>query len=80
MPLTAFSQKLTSEQQSAWLTNADDFFTRKGILFAYPVHGGTFPTTATNLAFGKYNVYDSLAPEFGTYGTIKNLSLKKSGN
>jgi hypothetical protein len=80
MALTAFSQKLTPSQQSAWLTTADDYFTKNGFLFAYPIHGGTFPTTSASLAFGKYNVYDSLAPEFGTYGTIKNLALKKAGN
>jgi hypothetical protein len=79
MPLTTFSQKLTPQQQSAWLVKADDFFTKKGILFAYPIHGGTFPPKSSQLAFGKYNVYDSLAPEFGTYNTIKDLARKKSG-
>jgi hypothetical protein len=59
--------------------NADDLFTKKGMTFIYPVHGGTFPISSTKLSFGKYNVYDSLAPEFGTYGTIKDLALKKAG-
>ena len=75
-----FSQDLTPAQQSAWLENADAFFTKKGILFAYPVHGGNFAMNSKRLAFGKYNTYDSLSPQFDTYGTIKSLAQKKSGS
>jgi hypothetical protein len=77
-PMGVFSQSLTPAQQRAWLESANAFFTKKGIIFAYPVHGGTFPMSSKSLAFGKYNVYDSLAPQFETYDTIKNLAKKKS--
>jgi len=73
-PLTVFSQQLTDARQDEFITSADAFFRGKGIIFAYPVHGGTFPTKSARLAFGKYNVYDALAPEFQTYGTIKQLA------
>ena len=78
-PMGVFSQTLPPAQQSTFLQNADDFFTKKGMTFVYPVHGGTFPRNSARLAFGKYGVYDSVAPEFGTYDTIKTLSLKKVG-
>lgn len=74
-----FSQE-TPDKQRAWLENADAVYTKVGIIFAYPVHGGVFSTTAKTLTFGKYNVYDSLAPQFNTYDTIKTLALKKSGS
>lgn len=73
MPLTVFSQTLTTEQQNQWLENTKGFFAGKNIVFAFPVHGGTFPTTSQKLAFGRWNTYDSLAPEFNTYSTIRNL-------
>jgi hypothetical protein len=73
-----FSQDLTKAEQNAFLQNADAFFTRKGMNFVYPVHGGTFPRNSARLSFGKYAVYDSLAPQFGNYDTIKNLAQKKS--
>jgi len=78
--LTTFSQYLTPDQQRAWLASADAFFRANGIIFAYPVHGGTFPSTSGTLAFGKYNTYDSLAPQFATYNTIVSLATKKSGS
>ena len=34
-------------------------------------------TNAEVLSFGKFKVYDSLAPEFETYESIKNLAQKK---
>ena len=76
-PLGVFSQTLTPAQQNTYLMNADDFFTKKGMIFVYPVHGGTFPLSSRRLSYGKYNIYDSLAPEFGTFDTIKELALKK---
>ena len=77
-PMGTFSQDLTKAEQNAFLQNADAFFTRKGMTFVYPVHGGTFPRNSARLSFGKYAVYDSLAPQFGNYDTIKNLAQKKS--
>lgn len=70
-PMGVFSQNLSPAQQKSWLTEADRFFTGKGIVFAYPVHGGTFK--GNTLSFDKFGVYDSLAPEFDTYPTIKEL-------
>jgi hypothetical protein len=77
-PIDVFSQKLTPAQQREFLVEADSFFTQRGIVFAYPVHGGTFPQTSKQLSFGKFGVYDSLAPEFQTYETIKELAQNKS--
>jgi hypothetical protein len=78
VPMGVFSQNLTPAQQSAWIQNADAFFTQKGMTFVYPVHGGTFPLNSQRLSFGNFPTYDSLAPEFNTYPTIKALALKKS--
>lgn len=78
--LEVFSQELSKEEQARLLRAADDFFTGKGMIFAYPVHGGNMVVTEPQnmiKAYGSYNWYDSLAPEFQTYGTIKELALKK---
>ncbi len=73
-PMAAFSQQLSSIQQNSFLTIASQFFKNKGIKFVYPVHGGSLGlTTANILSFGQWNWYDSLAPEFNTYSTIKQL-------
>ena len=76
-PLGAFSQNLTSEEQKEFLKTADDFFMEKGVVFTYPVHGGNMGLDAEILSFNKSKVYDSLAPEFQTYETIKELALAK---
>jgi hypothetical protein len=73
-PLGVFSQVLNKEEQREALINFDKFFKENGILFAYPVHGGFMGRNATILAFGKYYKYDSLAPEFETCNTIKELA------
>jgi hypothetical protein len=77
-PMDVFSQDLTPEQQREFLKTADAFFTERGMIFAYPVHGGTFPQTSERLSFGKYGVYDSIVPEFQTYETIRELAQNKS--
>jgi hypothetical protein len=78
-PLEAFSQELTGSQQQQFLKIADDFFTKKGLIFIYPVHGGMMGADARVKlrSYGKYNWYDSLAPEFDTYNMIKELATKK---
>ncbi len=76
-PLAVFSQKLTSEQQRKCLEIFDKFFTEKGAIFVYPVHGGDLGIHAKKLAYGKYREYDALAPEFQSYETIKKLVLGK---
>lgn len=76
--LSTFSQHLNKTEQGEFLKIADDFFTSNGIKFIYPVHGGNMGSNATILAYGKYKWYDSLAPEFQTYDTIKQLAQNKS--
>lgn len=76
----AFSQKLSKEEQREVLRTFDESFAGMGINFIYPVHGGYLGRgeITTKLAFGKYRIYDSLAPEFETYETIKELAQKKA--
>ncbi len=48
--------------------------------FVYPIHGGDMGPTreVKRLSYGKFNWYDSIAPEFQTYETIKELAQNKS--
>jgi len=77
LPLTIFAQNLSSSKQRQFLEYADDFFQKRGVNFIYPVHGGWFGKNPKKLAFGKFNIYDSLAPEFQTYEIIKKLAISK---
>jgi hypothetical protein len=79
-PLVAFSQQLTPEEQREALREFDRGFEELGILFAYPVHGGYMGRgeVTTRLAFGRYRVYDALAPEFQTYETIRELAQARA--
>ena len=79
-PIDVFSQQLSKEQQKEWLIKADAFFQGKGIIFIYPVHGADFWGRPEVLAFGTLTKYDALAPEFDTFGTIKELAQAKAGN
>jgi len=82
-PLAVFSQNLSKDEQKNFLITADKFFQEKGIMFAYPVHGGSIGPNAKQLAYGGWKVYDtwqtydSLAQEFETYETIRELSRIK---
>jgi hypothetical protein len=78
-PLTVFSQELSPTEASEFLNRADEFFSSKGITFIYPVHGGILVEGGTpeTLSYGRFNWYDSLAPEFQTYETIKELAQNK---
>jgi len=76
-PLGVFSQKLSKEEQKEFLRIADEFFSKKGIIFIYPVHGGFMGQNARIRSFGNVKTYDSLAPEFQTYETIKALAQRK---
>ena len=84
-PLGIFSQYLNKTEQAKFLEIADSFFCEKRkefklpIAFVYPLHGGWMGNDAEVLSFGKFKVYDSLAPEFKTYETIKELARNKSG-
>jgi len=77
--LGQFSQKLTKDEQKEFLKKADEFFSKKGIIFVFPVHGGFMGKDAKILSFGESKNYDALAPEFQTYETIKELAQKKRG-
>ncbi len=74
-PMDAFSQKLSKENQSKFLRIAASFFANRSIAFIYPLHGGTLSDDGAPaiFAYGKYNKYDALAPEFQTYNTIQEL-------
>ena len=76
-PMEIFSQVLSSQGQREFLRIADEFFERKGITFIYPVHGPDMGPDAKILSYGKSRCYDSLAPEFQTYGTIVELAKNK---
>ncbi|RLI76667.1 hypothetical protein DRP04_12455 [Archaeoglobales archaeon] len=77
-PMARFSQELSKEEQKEMIEYLDQFFQSKGIIFAYPVHGGWMGDNAKILSYGKSRVYDSLAPEFETYETIKELARSNS--
>ncbi|MEA3458008.1 MAG: hypothetical protein U9R21_04955, partial [Candidatus Thermoplasmatota archaeon] len=77
-PMGVFSQKLTPEQQKNFLKIADDYFKEKKMKFIYPVYGGYMGDNSKILSFGISKNYDSLAPEFQTCETIKELSQEKS--
>lgn len=79
-PLAKFSQELNKEEQRQMLRKMDEFFQTKGVIFVYPIHGGWMGKSATKLSFGKWRSYDSLAPEFETYETIKELAQSKKQN
>ncbi|MCX5708013.1 MAG: hypothetical protein NTY14_03410 [Candidatus Omnitrophica bacterium] len=73
-----FSQELNSREQAQVLKTFDASFSQLGINFIYPLYGGYMGNLATKLSFGKSRVYDSLAPEFQTYETIKELARIKA--
>jgi|GEM_PF-677882 len=77
-PLAVFSQNLSPLEQREFLQIVDEFFQKKGINFIYIVHGGNMGVNAKRLSFGKFKFYDSLAPEFQTYETIKELAQDKN--
>jgi len=76
----SFSQKLSSEEQREVLRTFDSSFTKMGVNFIYPLHGGYMGNgeITTKLAWGKYRTYDALAPEFDTYPTIRELAQRKA--
>jgi len=79
-PLSVFSQELNIKQANQFLIIADDFFIDKDIIFIYPVFGGNMGALgkhSATLSYGKFDWYDSMAPEFQTYDTIVALSKRK---
>jgi len=76
-PIISFSQKLTPNEQKEMLRYMDNYFTKKNVIFIYPIHGG-YLGKSVKKSYGKYIHYDSLAPEFYIYDTIKELALNKT--
>lgn len=76
MPLAVFSQKLSSKQQCEFLRKLHELANKYGLDVAYPVHGPGIGKNPKKLAWGKYKIYDALAPEFNTYNCIKKLIKK----
>jgi len=77
-PLYVFSQNLSADVQRELLREFDTFFEERGMTFVYPLHSLVAKARyVERLAFGKYPIYDALAPEFQTYDVIKELALKK---
>jgi hypothetical protein len=81
-PLYVFSQELNKEEAREFLRKADEFFSKKGIIFIYPLHGGDMgrKELVKKLSYGRFNWYDALASEFETYETIKELAQSKHGD
>ena len=79
-PLYVFSQELSKKEAKEFLRKADKFFSQKGIIFIYPLHGGDMgrkEMRIKKLSYGRFNWYDFLAPEFETYEMIKKLAQSK---
>lgn len=76
-PLGILSQKLSREEQIKFLKVADDFFDRKGVIFIYPIYGNHMGNDATILSYGNSKIFDSKAPEFQLYDTLKELAQSK---
>lgn len=74
-PLGQFSQVLTHDQQLQFLNISKTFCEENGMIFMYPVHGGWMMDNAPIKSFGRFNNYDSKAPEFKSYDWIKQLML-----
>ncbi|MCK4532708.1 T9SS type A sorting domain-containing protein [bacterium] len=79
-PLGVFTNILSTAEQNSFLRVADEFFKKKGIIYSYPVHGGWMGADTAVFSFEKYFAYDSLAPEFQSYETIKELALQRAGD
>jgi len=77
-PMAVFSQKLTPVQQREMLKIMDNFFTKKCVVFVYPVHGGSMGKNARRLSFGKYIHYDALTPDSRLMRQLRNLFWERS--
>ncbi|MFH1159010.1 MAG: hypothetical protein V1721_09080 [Pseudomonadota bacterium] len=79
-PLGVFSQELTGDEAREFLITADNFFSKQEIQFIYPLHGGDMglKEKVKILSYDTYNWYDSWAPEFNTFETMKELAIHKS--
>jgi len=75
-PLYVFSQNLSADEQMELLREFDTFFEERRMTFVYPIHS-LVARDVGKLAFGKYPIYDALAPEFQTYDVIKELASRK---
>jgi len=84
-PLYVFAEELSVEEANSFLVVAENFLRERDVRLILPVHGGN-PCDNTQIAQGKcpklahgqFNWYDSLAPEFDTYETIKSIALNRT--
>lgn len=65
--------RLSKTDKENRLEKADKFFTDKGMIFAYPVHGGYISIKSNK------NWYDAMVPEIDIYGKIIELANEKNG-
>jgi len=83
-PLYVFAEELSPLEQRKFLIEADEALRKMNVLLILPVHGGN-PCDERQIrkgrcprrAYGRYNWYDSLAPEFFTYDAIKTIALRR---
>jgi len=73
--MSVFSQKLDRKEREEFLQKLSEFAKTENLTVIYPIHGGSMGKNPKRLAFGKYNWYDTLAPEFGDYEVVKQLIL-----
>jgi hypothetical protein len=78
-PMAKFSQSLSIVEQNQFLNIANTFLKSRNTIFSFPIHGLYMGQSAMKLSYGLYNWYDSLAPEFNTYDTIKQLMNLSTG-
>lgn len=76
--MAQFSQVLNKEEQRGMIKHLDGFCQTNGLVFVYPIHGGGMGGHAKLRSFGTSDRYDSVAPEFATFDTIKALALAKT--
>lgn len=84
-PLYVFAEELSVAEANSFLEGAENFLHERGVRLILPVHGGNpcdpaqiAQNECPKLAYSKYNWYDSLAPEFDTYNTIKSIALNRT--
>ncbi len=76
--LAVFSQKLGADDRKNMLRSFDKTFAQMGVNFIYPVRGGFMGERPKKRSFGNSSTFDSLAPQFDTFETIKILAEEKA--
>lgn len=83
-PAHVFSQHLSRDRQLDFLKTMDKFLADNRVLFSFPVSGlfmGPWDLgEKKTFAFDSHPVYDSLAPEFQSFDTLKELAAGRKTN